>query len=197
MSLRDWINIDFFFNLDLLFKLRNAVPDIEVNSVTDIWNILDERRIEAVILDIDQTVVPFGESLISKGVRNFIRGLASRANLCLLSNVPRRIKRIERIRDIERQLGVKAVFAGKRKPSPAAFEAALNYLRSAPAKTLMVGDRIFTDVIGANHLGILTVLVPPINPKTDPFLMVKLPRWVECRYLKFAKFFRNRKKTHD
>jgi uncharacterized protein len=195
MPLRDWINIDFFFNLNLLFKPKNIIPDFEVNSMIDIRDILDERNFEAVILDIDQTLVPFGESRIPEEVRDFISGLASRVNLCLLSNVPRRKTRIERIRDIEGQVGVKAVFSKKRKPSPEAFQTALKYLRSIPAKTLMVGDRIFTDVIGANHLGISTVLIPPINPKTDPFLLVQLPRWVECRYLKLAKLCRNRKCT--
>jgi HAD superfamily phosphatase (TIGR01668 family) len=197
MSLRDWINIDFFFNLNLVFKIQNAIPDIEVDSVTDIQNILDERGIEAIILDIDQTLVPFGESRIAVGIRDFVIGLASRADLCLLSNVPRRVKRIERIRDLEGQLGIKAIFARKRKPSPAAFEAALAYLQSTPARTLMVGDRIFTDIVGAKNLGIATALVSPINPKSDPFLMVQLPRRVERRYLKFAKWCGHRKKSHD
>ncbi|MBN1223248.1 MAG: YqeG family HAD IIIA-type phosphatase [Candidatus Aminicenantes bacterium] len=197
MSLRDWINIDFFFNLNLLFKLQNAIPDFEVSSVPDIRNILNERNIEAVILDIDQTLVPFGESQISDEVRDFTRWLVARVNLCLLSNVPRTNARMKRIREIETQLGIKAIFPDKRKPSPLAFQAALEYLRSHPSKTLMVGDRIFTDIMGANHLGILTVLVPPIYPKTDPFLMVKLPRWLEPPYLKFAKWRKNQEKILD
>jgi len=195
MSFRDWINIDFFFNLNLLFKSKNAVPTFEFESLFEIQKVLDETDIEAVILDIDQTLVPFGKSLISEEVRDFISGLASRVNFCLLSNVPRSKARIERIKDIEGQLGIKAVFARKRKPSPSAFQAALKYLGSTPSKTLMVGDRIFTDIVGANSLGIPTVLLPPINPRTDPIFMVKIPRFFESIYLKSAKLCRARKEN--
>ena len=45
------------------------------------------------------------------------------------------------------------------KPEPAMFDAALRRLGTAPAQTLMIGDRINTDISGAQALGISTALV--------------------------------------
>jgi len=74
---------------------------------------------------------------------------------------------------------------------------ALAFLESEPSRTLMVGDRLFTDIIGANSLGIATILVPPLNPKTDPFLMVKLPRFFERYYLKLARSLKKAVSSRD
>lgn len=195
MSIRDKINIDFFFNIMLLFKLDNVIPTFEVGNLAEITDIMDKYDLDAVILDIDQTLVPFGETDIGDEILAFLRPLTAEKRFCLLSNVPRTEKRIERIHTIEEQIGVKAVFADKRKPSPVAFRSALAFLKSKPSRTLMVGDRLFTDIIGANNLGIPTVLVPPLNPKTDPFLMVKLPRFFERYYLKIARRLKNAKSS--
>lgn len=45
------------------------------------------------------------------------------------------------------------------KPQAAIFEAAMKRFRTTPGKTLMVGDRLNTDILGANRLGIQTVAV--------------------------------------
>lgn len=45
------------------------------------------------------------------------------------------------------------------KPHPPMFEAALRLLRTAPAETLMIGDRLNTDIAGAAALGMRTALV--------------------------------------
>jgi 4-nitrophenyl phosphatase len=57
------------------------------------------------------------------------------------------------------------VASGKRpstligKPHPPLFEAALRYLGTQPQETLMIGDRLDTDILGAQKLGIKTALV--------------------------------------
>lgn len=186
MSIRDLINVDFFFNLRLLFKFDNIIPTFKVDNLIEVGDIIDTHSMDAIILDIDQTLVPFEETDIEYEIRRFLKRISDGKRVCLLSNVPRTEKRINRIRIIEKQIGIQAVFADKRKPSPVAFRSALAFLASEPSRTLMVGDRIFTDIMGANNLGISTVLVPPLNPKTDPFLMVKLPRFFERYYLKLA-----------
>jgi putative hydrolase of the HAD superfamily len=47
---------------------------------------------------------------------------------------------------------------GKRKPHPAIFEQALRDLAVQPDRALFVGDRRYQDVLGANRLGMRTVL---------------------------------------
>lgn len=45
------------------------------------------------------------------------------------------------------------------KPEPAMFRTALNRLNSAPDRTLMIGDRLDTDILGAQQAGLRTALV--------------------------------------
>ncbi|MFN8378406.1 MAG: HAD-IIA family hydrolase [Anaerolineae bacterium] len=45
------------------------------------------------------------------------------------------------------------------KPAPHMFEAALDVLGTAPSETLMVGDRLDTDIVGARLAGLQTALV--------------------------------------
>lgn len=45
------------------------------------------------------------------------------------------------------------------KPHPHMFEAALDLLGTAPEETLMIGDRLNTDIVGAARLGIRTAMV--------------------------------------
>lgn len=53
--------------------------------------------------------------------------------------------------------GVKPYVVGK--PYPAIFELALKEVESSPAETLMIGDRLDTDILGANQLGIQSAAV--------------------------------------
>lgn len=45
------------------------------------------------------------------------------------------------------------------KPHPPMFEAALRFLGTLPAQTLMIGDRLSTDIQGAQQVGLRTALV--------------------------------------
>lgn len=193
MANRSTFNVDFFLNLHHLLKIENAIPDYQVDSILEIQSILTRTDFEAIIWDIDQTIVPYGKTTIPKNIYEFIRSLKQKYRMCFLSNFPHTEDRIERIRAIERQLEIDAIFSERRKPSPAAFHLALEYLKSSPEKTMMVGDRILTDIIGANRLGLKTVLVAPLDKKTDPFLMVTLPRFFERPYLKLGRMIHRNK----
>jgi 4-nitrophenyl phosphatase len=58
---------------------------------------------------------------------------------------------------LEAATGVTPVIIGK--PHPHMFEAALDTLGTPPAATLMIGDRLNTDITGAVTLGLRTALV--------------------------------------
>ncbi len=58
---------------------------------------------------------------------------------------------------LEASTGVKPVVVGK--PSPLIFEIALKRLGSTPEKTAVVGDRLETDILGAQQAGLKSILV--------------------------------------
>jgi len=50
------------------------------------------------------------------------------------------------------------------KPNPRIANIVLEQLDLRPEETAMVGDRLFTDVLAGNRLGLFTVLVKPVDP---------------------------------
>ena len=71
------------------------------------------------------------------------------------------------------------------KPRRAALRRVLDDLGLPPAQVALVGDRLFTDVLAGNRLGLFTVLVKPIDPDGRPCqrdhlqnLELRMARWV-------------------
>ena len=190
MTFRRSFNIDFFLHLKLIFKSENVFPDYQIDNVLDLDTILDTANLKGLIFDIDQTIIPFRQTEISKAISQSLIELSQRYTCCLLSNFAPLAKRIQRVKNIEEQLGIKAVFSDRKKPSPDAFKKALDFLKLQPQEVGMIGDRIFTDIIGANHIGMNTILVKPLNRKTDPVFLVTLPRLIELMYFKVLMSFR-------
>ncbi len=58
---------------------------------------------------------------------------------------------------IEAAAGVAPIIVGK--PSPTLFEAALQMLDALPQQTLVIGDRLDTDILGGQRAGMRTALV--------------------------------------
>jgi 4-nitrophenyl phosphatase len=58
---------------------------------------------------------------------------------------------------IEAATDVAPLIVGK--PQPAIFELALEKLRTEAHETVMIGDRLDTDIVGAHHVGLITILV--------------------------------------
>jgi len=61
----------------------------------------------------------------------------------------------------------------------------LKELAVPPAQVALVGDRLFTDVLAGNRLGLFTVLVKPIDPDGLPSrhdrlqtLEIRMARWL-------------------
>ena len=75
----------------------------------------------------------------------------------LLSNNPSK----KRIAAVASQVQVPYTYSAA-KPSKAALQRVLNEINQDPNKVGMIGDRIFTDVLVGNRLGLYTVLVRPI-----------------------------------
>jgi len=69
---------------------------------------------------------------------------------------------------IETATSVKPLIMGK--PSPAMYQLALERLGTPPEKTLVVGDRLETDIAGAQAIGCRTALVlSGVTPEADAY----------------------------
>jgi HAD superfamily phosphatase (TIGR01668 family) len=153
-------------------------PDLKVSSVCEITTELLRRHdITAVMVDLDDTLVPSGSEVIRQEIREWMTGLVSAGYpLLILSNGERR-----RVAFWAAEFGIPG-FPLSGKPFWFAFRRGLRRLGATPAQTLMVGDQLFTDVLGANLLGLKTVLVQPLSPGKLPH--TRLLRRLEARILR-------------
>jgi HAD superfamily phosphatase (TIGR01668 family) len=79
--------------------------------------------------------------------------------LCLVSNnVSQRVRRAAAI------LGLPFALGGY-KPGVSKLRYALRVVGTPPARTAMVGDQLFTDILAGNRLGVPTVMTAPLSPR--------------------------------
>jgi HAD superfamily phosphatase (TIGR01668 family) len=122
-----------------------------------------ERRIRALVLDVDRTLLPRHGHEMPDSVESWLRQAQQRMPLHLFSNNPSRT----RIGRVAEQLGVSfTTSAGKPRRGP--LRRVLDSLAMPPAEVAIVGDRVFTDVLAGNRLGLYTILVKPVNAEGRP-----------------------------
>ena len=139
-------------------------PDLQVTSVTDVTPALLARLgVRGVLVDLDDTLIASNAEDLSVEAEAWIASLrAAGIQVVILSNGER--ARVARLRD---RLGVPA-FALVGKPFAFAFRKGLAALGTPREATAMVGDQLFTDVLGANCAGLTSILVRPLTPGTLP-----------------------------
>ncbi|HET6498430.1 MAG TPA: YqeG family HAD IIIA-type phosphatase [Coriobacteriia bacterium] len=152
-------------------------PDLYYTNVTAIdLSALERDGIKYLLIDLDNTLLPRDGTGFPPEVRSWVAALGPRGlAACLVSNnwhahVP------ALARDIGLPLVAKAL-----KPFPSAFRKGLRTLGATPGQTAMIGDQLFTDVLGGNLLGMTTVLVTPQSSSDLPHTL--LLRRLERRVL--------------
>ncbi len=122
-----------------------------------------ERNVQALVLDVDGTLLAGKDVTIPEPVRSWAEEAKSNLRLHLLSNNPSS----KRIGSVGTQLGLSYSY-GAAKPRKASLLKIINSLQIAPSHIAIIGDRIFTDVLVGNRLGLYTVLVRPLIENGKP-----------------------------
>ncbi len=153
--------------------LRWLRPASQVPTVYDIdLTALRSRGIRGVILDLDNTIVPWGSREVSPRLPGWIAAARDAdLRLCIVSN-----NMGSRVSAIAAQLGLPVV-AGALKPRRHALRRALGVMGTTPEATALVGDQLLTDILGGNRLGLHTILVRPQS--RHEFVLTRLVRLVE------------------
>ena len=125
---------------------------------------LARRGIRLLLADLDNTLVPYGVPEPTQPVREWTAALRERGvTLFVLSN-NRHPQRPERFCTA---LGVPYIgHAGK--PKAGSFYRAMEQMGCTPEQTAIVGDQIFTDILGGSRAGVTTLLVEPIRLAGNP-----------------------------
>lgn len=143
----------------------SPIPRGVYPSVTDIRpERLAARGIRLVLADLDNTLAPYKVTEPTAEVAAWKEELErSGIRLFLLSNS----RRPGRAQAFAEKLGIP--FQGHSgKPKKAGYLRAMERMGCTPEQTVMVGDQIFTDTLGANNAGITPLLVRPIRLAGNP-----------------------------
>ncbi|MDA0718117.1 MAG: YqeG family HAD IIIA-type phosphatase [Cyanobacteria bacterium] len=139
-----------------------------------------DQPIRALVLDVDRTLLPRRQTELPDSALRWLQQAQQQVPIHLFSNNPSR----QRIGAVAAQLDLPyTVSAGK--PRRSALRRVLAELKLPPQEVALIGDRLFTDVIAGNRLGLFTVLVKPIDPLGQPCkrdrlqkLELRLANWV-------------------
>ncbi len=152
-------------------------PDRYVTSVLAIEpESLVSAGIAGLILDLDNTLLPRDTSIVPDAFAAWLAETTARLDVCFVSN-----NWHERVHEVAGELGVPIV-ARAIKPLPFAFIRALRVLGLKRRQVAVVGDQLFTDVLGGNLIGATTVLVQPLSQTDLPHTL--LLRKVEARIMR-------------
>ena len=127
-----------------------------------------EHGIELVILDIDNTLVPYTVAEPTPAALSFL-GCLEDAGVayCFVSN-----NSAQRVELFNRSLNAFYVARAK-KPFRGGIQSAMAHFGMTAQQTLLIGDQIFTDVWGGRRCGVRTVLVKPIENRETLFFKLK------------------------
>ena len=144
------------------------VPDLWVDSVADVDpRALAEQGIRGLLVDIDNTLVAWEAAEAGETARELVRRCREAGiGVVLLSNA-----RARRREAMARALGVPA--APGLKPLRRSFLRAAARAGWRPHEVAVVGDQLWTDVLGARRAGMRAILVNPISRREH-----LLTRWV-------------------
>jgi uncharacterized protein len=127
--------------------------------------ILQEYQISGLILDVDETLVPFKQKEASIELQEWITKIRRNTPIWLVSN---NISQT-RIGNIAKSVDLPFIYSAQ-KPSRRKLREAAAAMNLPVEKVAMVGDRLFTDVLAGNRLGMFTILVEPM---IDPLVAVR------------------------
>ncbi len=165
------------------FKDR-FLPDIYLESIYDLDAADLKKRgfdIEAIIFDIDNTLVSYNEPVAPDITADFFERLKDEnIKTYIVSN-----NNETRVKKFAESLGV-SYYAAALKPFKKYMKKACADMGVAPGKTLLAGDQLFTDIYGGNRMGMPTLLVKPVSQSDKGF--VGLKRKLEKLVLKGESF---------
>ncbi len=158
----------------------SLLPWKQANSIFELTGErLAQAGIRLLMADLDNTLCPYAVTEPDEALHAWLGQLKAHGiTLFLLSNSRKPLRPAH----FAGALGISYLgHAGK--PKTSGFFQAMAECGVAPGECAMVGDQVFTDVLGANRAGVRSILVKPLSLSGNPGRYLRY--WVELpvRYL--------------
>lgn len=146
-------------------------PNVYFNNVQEITiEFLIKNKIKALILDVDNTLIDINENLSEDIITwsNMLQGQGIKMYILSNTNKEKKVSKVAEKLEIPFEM-----FA--RKPFKKGFLKVQKILNINPKNIAVVGDQIFTDIIGGNKCNMFTILVDPVSEKDYWYTAWKRP----------------------
>lgn len=145
-------------------------PDYNVVSLFDIdFKEIKALGVNAVLFDLDSTVMPSRSGEYPPKVIELLNGLNQNFVVAIISNNKRK-EYIDKVQSMSNF----TVIGHANKPSPKVMREFLKSVNVSPEQAVMIGDRPLTDILAGKLLGSKTILVDSITRESEN----KLTRFV-------------------
>ena len=158
----------------MLFK-----ADFAFRSVRDIRPaFLKKHNIRGLLLDLDNTLTTHDNPVPAEGITEWVDDMKKNdVSMVIVSN-----NHPPRVRPFAEKLGIAYVCEGK-KPLASGFNRAQKLMNIPFAQLAVVGDQIFTDMLGANLKRIRGIFVYPIRKEGRDKKFLRFKRVMERPFL--------------
>ena len=165
----------------------SMLPSIIIESITDLTpEFLAERGIELLMLDFDNTIVPYTTDIPEPLMQQWLYDMRqSDIKICVVSN-----SKNQRVQIFCRNYGIDCITHAK-KPFPKGIRQCLKKYGLPASRCALAGDQIYTDVMGARGCGVTAILVTAIDNHN---IWLKLRHVAELPFIFLA---RNRRTEHE
>ena len=134
-------------------ELLNKVEEITIEFIK-------KNKLKALILDVDNTLIDFYKNLSQEKIEWAKNLKGQGVKLYILSNTNKK----EKVEKVASKLQIPYKLFAK-KPSKKGFLEIQKEINLKAEEIGVVGDQIFTDIIGGNRCGMFTILVEPVDKK--------------------------------
>ena len=154
------------------------LPDIYQKSIYTIdYLSLKNAGIKIIIFDLDNTIAPINNNIPSNKLKDLFDEVKNMGlKPIIMSNSKRH--RVEPFKD---GLIVDTSYLSL-KPLKWKYKKILNIYDVKPTEVAAIGDQLLTDVLGANRMGMTSILVNPIS--TNDLKGTKINRFFERKIIK-------------
>jgi putative phosphatase len=158
--------------------LQKLCPKVQAQSVLELdLEELQNIGIRGIIFDLDNTLVEWKQDNLNPEVVELISRFKDIGfKMCILSNaLEHRVEAVASLLEIP-------YVSRAAKPRKSCFKKALELMGTEPEETAVVGDQLFTDILGGNRMELYTIWTPPLS--ATEFISTRAVRRLERMVIK-------------
>ena len=161
--------------------MKLLTPKLYYPSIYKIdYKKLKELGIECLLFDFDNTCMGYKDKNLSNELIKLFTKLKKMGFFIIIFSNARN-KRLNQFKELNIEYN-----SLSKKPLQIEFKKLLKKYNYKKEQLCIIGDQIFTDILGGNRFKILTCLVDPLTNKD--FIITKLFRQIEKRIIKKLKY---------